>query len=77
VASYEQRTGYDPVYSEISDYRKTTKRVPKAIDHLNWNARGGNDLLVQMFGPTVAWYEAVSAGANQGWKKVWEGKACR
>ena len=30
-----------------------------------------------VFGPTDAWYEALSADANQGWKKVWEGRACR
>jgi hypothetical protein len=77
VASYEQRTGYNPIYSEISDYRKTAKRAPRAIDYLNWNAKGGNDLLIQVFGPTDSWYEALSADENHGWKKVWEGKACR
>jgi hypothetical protein len=77
VASYEQRTGYNPIYSEVTDYRKSPKRAPRAIDALNWNAKGGNDLLVQVFGPTDSWYEAISNDANHGWKKVWEGKACR
>lgn len=77
VASYEQRTGYNPIYSEVSDYRKVPKRAPKAIDHLNFNGRGGNELLIHVFGPTDSWYEAISADANQGWKKIWEGKACR
>jgi hypothetical protein len=77
VASYEQRTGYNPIYSEVTDYRKSPKRAPKAIDYLNWNAKGGNDLLVQVFGATDSWYEALSADENHGWKKVWEGKACR
>ena len=43
--------------------------LSKAIDYLNWNAKGGNDLLVQVFGHTDAWYEALSADSNHGWKK--------
>jgi hypothetical protein len=77
VASYEQRTGYNPLYSEVTDYRKGPKRAPKAVDYLNWNGKGGNELLVQVFGATDAWYEVVSNDRNKGWQKVWEGKACR
>jgi hypothetical protein len=77
VASYEQRTGYSPIYSEVSDYRRVPKRAPKAVDYLNWNGKGGNDLLVHVFGPTDSWYEAISADDGGRWTKVWEGKACR
>jgi len=77
VAAYEQRTGYNPIYSEVSDYRRAPKRAPKAVDYLNWNAKGGNDLLIQVFGPTDSWYEAISADRGGRWTKVWEGKACR
>lgn len=77
VAAYEQRTGYNPIYSEVSDYRRTPKRAPKAVDYLNWNGKGGNDLLIQVFGPSDAWYEAISADRGGRWQKVWEGKACR
>lgn len=77
VASYEQRTGYNPIYSEVTDYRKTPKRAPKAVDYLNFNGKGGNELLVQVFGPRDSWYEVISADRNKGWQKVWEGKACK
>lgn len=77
VAAYEQRTGYNPIYSEVTDYRRATKRAPKAIDYLNWNGKGGNELLIQVFGPTDAWYEAISSDRGGRWLKVWEGKACR
>jgi hypothetical protein len=77
VAAYEQRTGYNPIYSEVSDYRRAPKRAPKAIDYLNWNGRGGNELLIQVFGPTDAWYEAITSDRGGRWLKVWEGKACR
>ncbi|HET7461609.1 MAG TPA: hypothetical protein VFJ82_10180 [Longimicrobium sp.] len=77
VAAYEQRTGYNPIYSEVADYRRVPKRAPKAVDYLNWNGKGGNELLIQVFGPTDAWYEAISADRGGRWLKVWEGKACR
>jgi hypothetical protein len=77
VAAYEQRTGYNPIYSEVTDYRRAAKRAPKAVDYLNWNGRGGNELLIQVFGPSDAWYEVISADRNKGWQKIWEGKACR
>jgi hypothetical protein len=77
VAAYEQRTGYNPIYSEVTDYRRAAKRAPKAVDYLNWNGKGANELLVQVFGPTDSWYEAISSDRNKGWQKVWEGKACR
>lgn len=77
VASYEQRTGYNPIYSEVADYRRTAKRAPKAVDYLNWNGKGGNELLIQVFGPTDAWYEAITADRGGRWQKIWEGRACR
>ncbi|HEX6749015.1 MAG TPA: hypothetical protein VF092_17080 [Longimicrobium sp.] len=77
VAAYEQRTGYNPIYSEVADYRRVPKRAPHAVDYLNWNGKGGNELLIQVFGPTDAWYEAISADRGGRWVKVWEGKACR
>jgi hypothetical protein len=77
IASYEQRTGYTPVYSEVHDYRKAPKVAPKLVDHLNWNGRGGSDLLVQMFGPKDSWYSVISRDKGAKWDKVWEGRGCR
>lgn len=77
VASYEQRTGYNPFYTEVADYRKVGKRAPKLVDHLNWNRAGGADMLVQVFGARDSWYEAVSADRGGRWTRVWEGTACR
>jgi len=77
VAAYEQRTGYNPIYSEVTDYRRAAKRAPKAVDYLNWNGKGGNDLLVQVFGVNDTWYEAITADRGGRWTKVWEGKSCR
>lgn len=77
VAAYEQRTGYNPIYSEVSDYRRDPKRALKLVDYLNWNGKGGSEMLIQVFGPTDAWYEAVTADRGGRWLKVWEGRGCR
>ncbi|HEY0018824.1 MAG TPA: hypothetical protein VGC13_21165 [Longimicrobium sp.] len=76
VASYEQRAGYTPVYTEVRDYDKTGKGAPKLVDHLNWNGAGGAEILVQVFGTQESWYEAVSRDKGS-WRKVWEAGRCR
>lgn len=76
VASYEQRAGYTPIYTEVRDYDKTGKGAPKLVDHLNWNGAGGAEMLVQVFGVRESWYEAVSRDRGS-WRKVWEAERCR
>ena len=76
VASYEQRAGYTPIYTEVRDYDKTGKGAPKLVDHLNWNGAGGGEMLVQVFGMRESWYEAVSRDKGS-WRKVWEAARCR
>lgn len=77
AASYETRTGYTPFYTEVRDYRRTGKAAPKLVDYLNWNGRGGPEMLIQVFGPEQAWYEVVSMDRGNRWTKVWEGTACK
>lgn len=77
VASYETRSGYTPVYSDVRDYRRTGKAAPRLVDYLNWNGKGGNEMLIQVFGPDQSWYEAVSADAGGRWERVWQGSPCQ
>ncbi|WP_420125660.1 hypothetical protein [Longimicrobium sp.] len=76
VASYEQRAGYTPIYTEVRDYDKTGKGAPKLVDHLNWNGTGEGEMLIQVFGTRESWYQAVSRDKGS-WRKVWEGARCR
>lgn len=76
VASYEQRAGYTPFYTEVRDYDKTGKGAPKLVDHLNWNGTEGAEMLIQVFGTRESWYEAVSHDRGS-WRKVWEAQRCR
>lgn len=75
VADYEQRAGYTPVYQEVRDYDKTGKGAPKLVDHLNWNAAGQHEMLVQVFGVRESWYEVISRDRGT-WRKVWEAPRC-
>jgi hypothetical protein len=76
LASYESRNGYTPFYVETHDYRREPKAAPRVVDYLNWNGRGGTDVLVQVYGPSQSWYEAVSPDRGGRWGRVWQGAAC-
>jgi hypothetical protein len=77
LAGYETRSGYTPFYQEVRDYRRTGKAAPRMLDYLDWNGSGETDLLVQVYGPDEAWYEAISRDRGGRWQKVWEGPRCR
>lgn len=77
LAGYESRSGYTPFYQEVRDYRRTGKAAPRVVDYLDWNGSGARDVLVQVYGPDEAWYEAVSRARGDRWSKVWEGPRCR
>ncbi|MBV9773970.1 MAG: hypothetical protein JO040_08470 [Gemmatimonadetes bacterium] len=76
IADYNTRTGYVPFYTEVRDYRKTGKGAPRVVDYLNWNGRGGTDILVQVYGQRESWYEVVSKDQRGKWGRVWEGARC-
>jgi hypothetical protein len=76
LASYESRTGYTPFYTEVHDYRREPKAAPKLVDFLNWNGRGGPDVLVQVYGPGEATYEAISPDRGGRWTRVWQSQPC-
>lgn len=77
LASYETRSGYTPFYTEVRDYRRMPKAAPKVVDYLNWDGRGGTDILIQVFGARERWYEVVSSDGRGKWSKVWAAQPCR
>lgn len=76
IADYETRRGYTPIFTDVHNYARTGKAAPKLVDYLNWNATGGMDVLIQVFGKDQSWYESVSHLANGKWEKTWEGGKC-
>jgi len=77
LASYETRAGYTPFYTETHDYRREPKAAPRLVDVLNWNSRGGPDVLVQVYGPHESYYEAISTDRGGRWQKVWQSQTCK
>ena len=76
LADYETARGYNPVYTEVRDYRKTGKQALALIDYLNWNGQPGEEILIRVYGRNDSWYEAVAL-QNGKWQQVWEGDRCR
>lgn len=75
LADYETARGYNPVYSEVHDYRRVGKIAPRLVDYLNWDGDPGTEVLVENFSRTDRWYSVVSLQSNR-WRKVWEGGRC-
>lgn len=75
LADYETARGYNPVYSEVRDYRRVGKQAPALVDYLDWNAQPGADILLQVHGRSGSWYEAISQRRGR-WAKVWTGERC-
>jgi len=52
-------TGYDTVHVAYSAYPRTGKRAPRVVDYLDWDRDGEAELLLQVYGTSRAWFEAV------------------
>jgi hypothetical protein len=76
LAEFETRRGYTPFYSETRAYREAGKAAPRLVDHLNWDGRAGEEVLLQVFGENQSWYEAISQDGAGRWRKVWEADRC-
>ena len=76
IGDYETRRGYQPVYSEVRSYDRTGKAAPRLVDYLNWDGDEGQELLVQVYGPTQSWYEMIRQNERKQWVKSWEGRPC-
>jgi len=76
LASYEQRAGYVPFYTEVSDYKRTGKRASVLVDYLNWNGTPESEMLVHVFGAREDWYQVLTQSGGR-WSRSWEGPRCR
>lgn len=71
IAKPHVRTGYDTVFVQFRDYARTGKAAPRVIDYLDWNHDGQVGLVLEVFGTSETWFEAV-AFAEDRWRKVLE-----
>jgi hypothetical protein len=75
LASFEQRAGFTPFYSDVRAYARTGKAAPRLVDALDWTTGDGAELLIQVYGAREAWYEAVSSDGGS-WQRIWTGDRC-
>jgi hypothetical protein len=66
--------GYDTVYVSFNSYPETGKVAPRVVDFLDWNRDGQVDLLLQMYGISGTWFEAVSKNQRGTWQHAFRDK---
>jgi hypothetical protein len=69
VATPQGGVGYDTAFVMFNDYPKTGKAAPRVVDYLDWNRDDQVDLLLQVYGSTSSWFEAVSK-TKKGWRRT-------
>jgi hypothetical protein len=69
--------GYDTVFVHFTSYPQSSKSAPRVIDFLDWNRDGQVDLLLQVFGNTGSWFEAVSKNQRGEWQRSFQDKCER
>jgi hypothetical protein len=60
AAPSQAQTGWDTAFVRFANYPQIGKQAPRVVDFLDWTRDGEPDLLLQVFGPNMYWYEAVS-----------------
>lgn len=75
LADYQTERGYNPIYSEVHDYRQDGKISLKLVDYLNWDGEEGQEMLLEVFRRTGKGY-ALLAQRGSNWEKVWETLPC-
>jgi hypothetical protein len=64
--------GYDTTYVRFTDYPTDGKQAPRTVDILDWNSDGQADLLLQVYGLTDTWFEAVQRNERGNWKRAFQ-----
>jgi len=62
--------GYDSVYVKFTNNATDGKASPRVVDVLDWNRDGQADLLLQVYGKTNTWFEAVSRDSHGKWRRT-------
>lgn len=64
--------GYDTVFVNFTSFPTQGKAAPRVVDILDWNHDGQADLLLQVYGISDTWFEAVSRNANGQWQTIFK-----
>jgi hypothetical protein len=69
IAQPAPQAGYDTVYVDFVPYPEKGKAAPRVIDFLDWNQDGEPGLLLEVYGPQDAWFEAVGRSGGR-WRRL-------
>ena len=75
LADYQTERGYNPVYSEVHDYRKDGKISLRVVDYLNWDGAEGQEMLLEVFRRAGKGYSLLAQRGSE-WEKMWESAPC-
>lgn len=59
--------GYDTTFVKFTNFPTDGKSAPRVVDILDWNRDGQVDLLLQVYGISDTWFEAVGKNAQGKW----------
>ncbi|HEX2166350.1 MAG TPA: hypothetical protein VHG09_03835, partial [Longimicrobiales bacterium] len=69
-APTSSQTGYDTTYVAFRSYPETGKAAPRVVDYLDWSRDGTPELLLQVYGVSDAWFEAVGMSQDGQWRRI-------
>ena len=75
LADYQTDRGYNPIYSEVHDYRRDGKISLRVVDYLNWDEAEGEEILLEVFRRNGKGYALLQQQGGQ-WRKTWQGAVC-
>lgn len=76
VARPVAQTGYDTIFVRYADYARVGKEAPRLVDFLDWNRDDRVELLLEVFGSSDAWFEAVGQIDGR-FQRVFDGRCER
>jgi len=69
--------GYDTTYVRFTNYPTDGKAAPRVVDVLDWNRDGQVDLLLQVYGQTDTWFEAVVRDNQGHWRRTFQDRCAK
>jgi hypothetical protein len=69
--------GYDTAYVKFTAYPSEGKAAPRVVDILDWNRDGQVELLLQMYGISDTWFEAVGKNQQGQWLRTFRERCDR
>lgn len=69
--------GYDTAFVKFQDYATEGKAAPRVVDMLDWNRDGQVDLLLQVYGNTDTWFEAIGRNEQGKWRRTFKDRCAK